>query len=312
MKLYECISRIEDNVLSNSDRQGKAVNPLFTKQAIVNALESSLWDYAQTTLGLEGIKTYALVSGQSKIVAPSDRIRSQQYRTIAAIVSQRWYLLEIQSQTYMKNTFFANTLGANIPTRASLWEDEIEIRPVPRSTYKQTTLDGNITATDTDIDVVSTAGFLRYGGRIHLGGEVISYESTDDTTFKGCRRGLENTVAKIHTLGSVICEGNFWIYYNKKHWEIPMFDSSTIDPDYLTKEMEINDVHMPAVINETSYKLLCRVDMDRALLYRADYKAFLEQAKWGIKEGQANQNIGSTMSNPFLFQTSAYGEPLLM
>ena len=312
MKLYQCIQRIEDNVLSNSDRQGKAANPLFTKRAIVNALDTALWDYSQTTLGIEGIKTYALVSGQAKILAPSDRVRAQQYRTIAAVISQRWYLLEIETQNWMKSKFFTETTHSNIPTRVSLWEDEITIRPVPTTTYKQTTLGGNITAETTNIPVVSTAGFLQFGGRVHLNGEAISYESTDATTFKGCRRGLESTVAASHTLGSVFCEANFWIYYNKKHWEIPMFDNSTIDPDWLDKEMEVNDVHMSAVIDEASYQLLSRVDMQRAAFYRADYKEFLEKAKNDISYGQANQNLGSNVRNQYLFEQTAWGEPLLM
>ena len=33
--VWHTIDRIEDNVLSNSDRQGKSANPLFTKKAIV-------------------------------------------------------------------------------------------------------------------------------------------------------------------------------------------------------------------------------------------------------------------------------------
>lgn len=311
MKLYQCLDRIEDNVLSNSDRQGKSANPLFTKKAIVNALETSLWDYSQTTLGIEGIKTYVVETKQQRIAAPSDRVRSQQYRSIAALISSRWYLLRIETEQYIKDKFFTNTLSSTIPTCVSIWEDEITIKPIPSFPPVQNTLNGAITAQDTEITLTDATGFMTYGGRVHINDEVISYERLDGNILKQCRRGLESTVASAHSNLDAVKLTNFWIYYNKKHWEIPMLSSTKIDPSYLTKEMEINDVHMPAIINEASYQLLCRVDMQRAQLYRADYKEFLQKAKWDIQAGQANQNVGSEVRAPYFFETERYGSQIL-
>lgn len=65
-----------------------------------------------------------------------------------------------------------------------------------------TTLTGSVSAGDTTINVVSTAAFQPVGTLV-IGDEHISYAGKTSTSFTGCVRGIDDTIAKTHASGTV-------------------------------------------------------------------------------------------------------------
>lgn len=63
--------------------------------------------------------------------------------------------------------------------------------------FNATQLNGAITATSTTITVDNTTGFLS-ASDIIIGDEQISYTGTTATSFTGCTRGVNDTVARGH------------------------------------------------------------------------------------------------------------------
>jgi hypothetical protein len=70
------------------------------------------------------------------------------------------------------------------------------------------TLNGSIISTDTTITVNSTTGFTSPSGTIQIDTEVITYTGTTGTTFTGCTRGVNNTIAASHTSGATVSQGS--------------------------------------------------------------------------------------------------------
>ena len=70
--------------------------------------------------------------------------------------------------------------------------------PVPSTAAQSTALNGALSATATTITVDATTSFGNQG-RITIDDEVISYTGLTSTTFTGCVRGAENTIAASHS-----------------------------------------------------------------------------------------------------------------
>ena len=72
--------------------------------------------------------------------------------------------------------------------------------------YAETTLNGNLNATSTTINVVSTAGFPEQG-RIRIDDEEILYTGKTATAFTGCTRGARGTEKSSHSDGATVSNG---------------------------------------------------------------------------------------------------------
>jgi len=72
--------------------------------------------------------------------------------------------------------------------------------------YAETTLDGDLDATSTTINVDSTAGFPEQG-RIRIDDEEILYTGKTATAFTGCTRGARGTEKSSHSDGSTVSNG---------------------------------------------------------------------------------------------------------
>jgi hypothetical protein len=69
-----------------------------------------------------------------------------------------------------------------------------------------TTLTANMTnVSTTDIQVVSTTGFLSAGGLL-IGTELIKYTSKTSTTFSGITRGVYGSTKSAHSIGDAVSE----------------------------------------------------------------------------------------------------------
>lgn len=67
----------------------------------------------------------------------------------------------------------------------------------PANSQENTALNGALNATDTEIQVNSTAGFTLSGG-IQIGTEIIDYTGKTDSKFTGCTRGARGTTPAAH------------------------------------------------------------------------------------------------------------------
>jgi hypothetical protein len=76
-----------------------------------------------------------------------------------------------------------------------------------------TQLTANCTATDTTINVVSTAGFLS-AGYIVIEGESIQYTGITSTSFTGCTRGKYATAALAHFINDTVYIGTWMVKIN--------------------------------------------------------------------------------------------------
>tara|TARA_R100000353_G_scaffold35504_3_gene28240 strand:+ start:2559 stop:3494 length:936 start_codon:yes stop_codon:yes gene_type:complete len=307
MKLYEVIERIEFNIASNDDISGKGVNTIFSKKNIVYALQTALDHYSQYTLGIEGIKSYSVSTTQRSVNAPQDAVRTNTYRGFFAIISNLKYLLKPEEFIAINNQYYGNNFSG-FPTNVYFWENYINIFPLFNESFSATTLAAPITSESTDITLVSTNGFLEYEGRCQIGTETIAYEKIDipNNTLLNCRRGVEGTNPQNHVIASPVESKNFYVYYYKNHWKIPLLNNTTIDPSYLQKEMEISDDHIEGVIDEASYKLLSKVDIERAAFYKRDYKEFLDDCKYSLVKGRDNTNTYKTTRHIYPFESTTY------
>jgi len=303
----EVIDRIEFNISTKDDLSGKSANNLFTKRNIVRALKTALDDYAQYTLEIEGIKSYSISEDQRILDAPSDRVRSQTYRGMYVVLSSVIYPLNVKDFNMVKSTYYYNEIKG-VPTDAFMWQNKINIYPRMNTSYISTTLEADCDKNATTLTIDHDGSdFQPRNGRVQVEDEVIEYEkitnnSAIKSTLSGCTRGLEGTAAADHSAGSTVKQKNFYIYYYKIHWDIPLLDNNTIAPAYLTKEMEINDVHLEPIISEASYKLLAKIDINRANFYKQDYKLWLRRAKYEVMQGRNNTKVHGKIRDPYPFE----------
>lgn len=73
----------------------------------------------------------------------------------------------------------------------------------PTETVEDTELNGSLNATDTSIQVATTAGFPE-SGELQVNSERITYTGKTDTRFTGCTRAYAGTTAAVHADASTI------------------------------------------------------------------------------------------------------------
>jgi hypothetical protein len=123
-----------------------------------------------------------------------------------------------------------DTSQIGTPTHFSIWNNKIRLYPLPSSSAATTTLNGDISASDTTITVNSTSSFAA-SGRIKIGDEIISYTSKTATQFLGCERGLEGTTATSHLSGSEVVERDIVYTAHKEPDELTDIQDETPIPD---------------------------------------------------------------------------------
>ena len=78
------------------------------------------------------------------------------------------------------------------------------INPISSLDIPSTALNGALSRTATSITVTSTNGFYEQNGYVIVGDEVIYYANSTATSFTGCVRAKNNTIAKAHNSGEAI------------------------------------------------------------------------------------------------------------
>ena len=279
------IDRIRFNTATANDLTGKSANELFSNKNIVATLKFALDDYAKTTKALQAIYSMPIEAQTSVMNEPKDILRSEGIRFLVWFINGYAYPINEQN---LNNTYanFPSPIQG-LPKWFNYWNDTITFYPQNGNGFNCTALAYNVEIDDTVIKVKSTVGFPSKNGRITIGNEKIKYEYKDDTHFYNCTRGIEDTEIVPHDFGVCVKENNVWVYYHRLHFDIPVNPDDTIKDEVLAKKMLIVDEHIEIICDYASYKLLSKVDSERAGYYKVNFDEWLRQAKRDIIKGRS-------------------------
>ena len=301
MILQDVLDRINFATATQFDLTGKSVNSLFTNSQIIMNLKTALDKYASTTRGIEGLYSFPLDSTNLAVISePPLALRSRAYRFVVVYIGGVAWPININGLNDTYGNFPVQTQG--LPTWGMVWQKMLYMFPQSGYVGNITTLVNPVGLTDTTITVASANNFPVKNGRISIGNETIFYGSRDDNNFYYCVRGSENTTPAAYTAGVQVNENNVWIYYHKLHWEVTVNSDDSIDDTYLNQDMEVYDEHLENVIDYCTYKLLKKVDMDRAKEYKANFEEWLEEAKLEIESGRQDVSQVSEIGTRYWFE----------
>ena len=301
MLVGDFINTIYDAVGTQQDYLNKSVNPLFTNAKICRQLKFALDRYASHTKALEAYYSLPVAGNTASIPLPTYNLRAENIRFIVWMINGYAYPLDIINLNKTWGNFPVAIQG--LPRWANIWLDRINVYPQNSNGFNHTTLTANIGTTDTIIPVANTSGFVSKNGRITIDSEIIEYDYKDATNLYGCQRGQEDTTAVSHTSGTTVNENNVWIYYYRKHFDITPDANDVIPDSVLNSEMLVCDEHLEIIADYTSYKLLNKIDPQRASNYKVNFEAWLDKARMQINRGRSRIRKSGEVRDPFLFET---------
>ena len=303
----DVIERIRFNTATENQLIGKSANELFSNKNIVAQLKFALDDYAKHTKALQAIYSLPIDGNVSSIQAPERILRSEGVRFVAWFVNGLAYPLNEQNLNNTYGNFPSAIQG--LPKWFNYWEDTISFYPQNSSGYSTTKLKNDVDVTDYTICVESTAGFPDKNGRITIDNEKIRYEYKDAKHFYNCTRGIEETEPANHDFGSCVLENNVWIYYRQLHFPIPVGPDDSIRKEVLEMKMLVPDEHIEIICDYASYKLLSKVDAERASYYKVNFTEWLEKAKRDVIKGRSRITKTGMIREAYSFEKeSAYWE----
>lgn len=304
MKVQECIDQIRFDTSTLDDLSGKSINTLFNNNNIVLKLRYALDKYAKETRAIEGIYTFRLPTSTMEIDAPADALRSMCYRYCEVYIQGIKYMVDITELNQSENNFIYQWKG--IPRWLVPWQNKLRVYPTSVTAGYSTYLSKQINKTETEIEVDDASGFLLNNGYFQIGGEKIQYIYRDSTKLYGCTRGVQNTMAASHLKDSDVLETNLWIFYFKRHFNIPV-TNNVIPNEILDREMEVPDEHMEAITAYTAGSLLAKVDPARMVVYEKRFIEQLEKIKAEVFRGRKMTNNGGAIRAPFWAETQNSG-----
>lgn len=126
-------------------------------------------------------------------------------------ITDVWYDGYTVKLAAKKDIFYFNNVtgySAYATLNQGMNTQTIELWPQPPRTSGQTTVSSNVAATDTTINVASTAGFVLPFGLAQIGTEVVSYMGFNSTQLLGVTRGLGATAPQAWSTGAAVTELN--------------------------------------------------------------------------------------------------------
>lgn len=301
----DVIDRIRFYTATENDLIGKSANELFSNKNIVATLKFALDDYAKTTKALQAIYSTSIPAQVAVVDEPPFILRSEGMRFVVWFINGYAYPINEQN---LNNTYanFPSPIQG-LPKWFGYWNDTITFYPQNGNGYLRTEVAEDIKITDTVINVENTSGFAPKNGRITIGNEKIKYEYKDATHFYNCTRGIEDTEIAEHSIGDVVKENNVWFYYHRLHFDIPVNPDDSIREDILNKKLLLVDEHVEIICDYACYKLLSKVDAERASHYKRDFNEWLLQAKRDIVKGRSRVQKTGWIREPYQFEEqSAY------
>jgi hypothetical protein len=322
MLVSEAYSLITWNIGTPDDDSKRAINAQCTNKVILLKLQEQLQSYANITKGITDVYSFPQNQNITFVEAPSLALRSQGYFFGYVVVNGTRFPFDFRGSNDALNTFrTAPVMGIMnwvMPWNAGHTQ-YLTAFPKSSTNAKTTTLTSDITAVSTTIPVTSSAGYIADFGRLTIGTERILYQYKDATNFYGCERGVEQTVAAIHTSGDTVTENNVILLYARLPVSIALTNpaSDVIPAGILAQVLEPCDEHMEGIINIVSSKLLNKIDPERAKAYLIEYDQtgipmVYMQYKKDIARGYGKTRQYVNVRDPFLNESGvSYGNNLL-
>jgi hypothetical protein len=310
MKLNEALDIIRGDTGTLSDITGKAINNLYTTKFILQHLMIQLNDYARITKAIEDIYSTQLTTQTPWIDAPPLALRSEAYRFAIVLISGRIWPMDIMGFNESYSYFpVRNTSG--ITNWMLPWgkagAEKFYVFPLKSSAPVTTTLTSGITAMDTTIPVVATAGMTYNDGRFTIGTEKIVYGRKDTTNFYDCLRGQEGTTAVAHLTGVTLTENNLILFYRRMHTRLYIDSDDFVPENLLATDLEVCEDHIQGVIKATCYNLLLKVDTTRAANFKVDADELYKEYAEGVRRGRSAIRNGTNIRPAFLFESGQPG-----
>lgn len=304
-KVKDVIDIIRFNTSTLNELSGKAINVLFNNKRIVEQLNIALSEYANYTKAIEDIYSIPLETNTDYISAPELAIRSQSYRFALVWMQNQKYMLDSVDINKKENVFRYQSI-TGIPRWFTAWGDKIYISPFSSISYKTTTLNGNITKDDTTITLTDASNFLMYDGRITIDSEKILYQYISGNVLYNCIRGSENTTAVAHTSGVSVKENNLWLHYRRLIPKIVVYDNDFIDNETLNTIIDVPEDHILRITDFVSFRLLLKVDSERANAYKVEWSQWLDKAKNDVIVGRSIVKRTGQIRDPFIAEGDTY------
>ena len=301
MLVKDFLDIIYDSVGTQQDYLNKSVSPLFTNARICRQLKFALDKYASYTHALEEYYSLPVASDVASIILPEKITRCEGIRFIIWFINGYAYPVMVKNLNNTWGNFPVPVQG--LPRWANIWQNAINFYPQNSNGFNITTLLSNLSAVSTTVHVVSTAAFTAKNGRFTIGDEKIQYEYKDDTTFYNCTRGVEDTIPINYVTGEVINENNVWVYYSRLHFDIMPNSSDVISPEILNKEMLVADDHLEVIADYTTYKLLNKIDTQRANNYKINFDEWIDKIKAQLNRGRARITKTGEIRDSYMFET---------
>lgn len=306
MKVKDVIAQIRFNTSTAQDLSGKNVNNLFSNRDIVRELDSAMTRYAIETQALEAIHSVPFDYSLQSVAAPPRALRTEAYKLIVFFIQGRMYLLNMPSMQDADTFYPFNSFSGTFPAWVVPWKDQLYIYPSTDQPYASTTLTQSISKDSTTLYVENTGNYPKQNGRITIGEEKILYGYSQTDGFYGCTRGIEDTIATSHPTETTVKENNLHFFYYKKHFEIPVESNDIIDAYWLNMPMEIPDEHLEVICDFASYKLLAKIDIERASFYKIEFDKWLQTIKDQLKAGRSQITNTKSINYPYISEGSNY------
>lgn len=164
-----------------------------------------------------------------------DYTKPSALKTLHTARFSTWPLRNI-SQARWEMLHWNTNQNTTNPTHVAVFEGKARIYPTPQASSETTTLDGDITASDTTITVADVDGFL-IGDyyRFTIDSEIIyaTYADEDNLQFTGCLRGREGTTAAAHSSGATVTQNDIVFTGQLEPVDLDALNDETIVPEAL-------------------------------------------------------------------------------
>lgn len=260
--------------------------------------------YCRQTRAIEGLYTKSLSTNEHVIDAPPLALRSKTYRFVMVYIQGVKYLLDVVNINPAETAFRYQWQG--VPRWLVAWQDKLYVYPTEMTQYYTTTLTQSINKTDVTIQLENGTGLLQFSGFIQIGEEKIAYKYRTGNTLYECERGIQSTTAESHDNGTEVKENNFWVYYFRLHYRIPVINN-VISNEYLNRRMEVCDEHMEIITSYTADALLAKIDPSRGQTYEKKFQEQIQMAKAEIFRGRKMTNSGGNIRGEFFFESQNPG-----
>ena len=315
MKIFEALRRINFKIGTLDDITGRAINNIVETRFIIDELNTQIFQYANKTKGIRDTYSTTINNSEPIIKAPKNALRSCGYFFAEVIVDGKIFPLDIRGTNNVLNNFTVNPY-----TGITSWlmpfsqgkEQFLGAYPTNSTSAQTTTLTSSINETDTEIEVISTKGFIREFGRLKIGNEKIMYQYCDSTKFYGCVRGIEGTEPDRHGANAEVTHCNLILYYAKLPEKIVVYDDNFVSQETLQKELEIVEEHLEGIIKIVAYNLILKLDNTRAAQYKIDSDELFNQYEADIRKGYSAIRKGANVRNPYFAQSGYPGWTSLM